>query len=61
VDTRSYWQLAEQAGHASPHRMQRLLAGAVWTPTRSAAQHIADRPLPRRSWDRLSAGKGHKG
>lgn len=30
VDTRSCWQLAEQAGHASPHRMQRLLAEAVW-------------------------------
>jgi hypothetical protein len=30
VDTRSCWQLAERAGHASPHRMQRLLAGAVW-------------------------------
>lgn len=30
VDTRSSWQLAEQAGHASPHRMQRLLAEAVW-------------------------------
>jgi hypothetical protein len=27
VDTRSCWQLAERAGHASPHRMQRLLAG----------------------------------
>jgi SRSO17 transposase len=30
VDTRSCWQLAEQAGHASPHRMQRLLAEARW-------------------------------
>ena len=30
VDTRSCWQLAEQAGHTSPHRMQRLLAEAVW-------------------------------
>lgn len=30
VDTRSCWQLAEQAGYASPHRMQRLLAEAVW-------------------------------
>jgi SRSO17 transposase len=30
VDSRSCWQLAEQAGHASPHRMQRLLADAVW-------------------------------
>lgn len=30
VDTRSSWQLAEQAGHASPHRMQRLLGEAVW-------------------------------
>lgn len=25
VDTRTCWQLAEQAGNASPHRMQRLL------------------------------------
>ena len=30
VDTRSCWQLAEQAGHASPHRLQSLLAEAVW-------------------------------
>jgi SRSO17 transposase len=30
VDTRSCWQLAEQAGHRSPHRMQSLLAEAVW-------------------------------
>jgi len=30
VDTRSGWQLAEQAGHRSPHRMQNLLAQAVW-------------------------------
>jgi SRSO17 transposase len=30
VDTRSGWQLAEQAGHRSPHRMQSLLAQAVW-------------------------------
>ena len=36
VDTRSCWQLAEQAGDASPHAMQRLLGEAVWTPTRSA-------------------------
>ena len=30
VDTRSCWQLAEQAGHFSPSGMQRLLADAVW-------------------------------
>jgi hypothetical protein len=30
VDTRTCWQLAEQAGDASPHRMQRLLREAVW-------------------------------
>jgi SRSO17 transposase len=30
VDTRSCWQLAEQAGDATPHRMQRLLGEAVW-------------------------------
>ena len=30
VDTRSCWQLAEQAGHRSPYRMQSLLAEAVW-------------------------------
>ena len=30
VGTRSCWQLAEQAGDASPHAMQRLLGEAVW-------------------------------
>jgi len=30
VDTRTCWQLAEQAGDATPHRMQRLLGEAVW-------------------------------
>jgi SRSO17 transposase len=30
VDTRSCWQLAEQAGHRSPHRLQSLLAAAMW-------------------------------
>lgn len=30
VDTRSCWQLAEHAGDASPHRMQRLLGQMVW-------------------------------
>ncbi len=30
VDTRSCWQLAEQVGDRSPHRMQRLLGEAVW-------------------------------
>jgi SRSO17 transposase len=30
ADTRSYWQLAEQAGDRTPHRMQRLLGEAVW-------------------------------
>lgn len=30
VDTRSCWQLAEQAGDRSPHAMQRLLSDAVW-------------------------------
>jgi SRSO17 transposase len=30
VDTRSCWQLAEQAGDRTPHRMQRLLWEAVW-------------------------------
>jgi SRSO17 transposase len=30
VDTRSCWQLAEQAGDTSPHRMQRLLSEARW-------------------------------
>jgi len=30
VDTRSCWQLAEQAGDASSHGMQRLLGEAVW-------------------------------
>ncbi len=30
VDSRSCWQLAEQAGDASPQAMQRLLGEAVW-------------------------------
>jgi SRSO17 transposase len=30
VGTRSCWQLAEQAGDRSPHRMQALLGEAVW-------------------------------
>jgi SRSO17 transposase len=30
VDTRSCWQLAEQAGDTSPHAMQRLLGETVW-------------------------------
>jgi hypothetical protein len=30
VETRSCWQLAEQAGQSSPHGMQRLLGEAVW-------------------------------
>ena len=30
VDTRSCWQLAEQAGDGSPHAMQRLLGETVW-------------------------------
>jgi hypothetical protein len=30
VDTRSCWQLAEQAGDASPQAMQRLWGEAVW-------------------------------
>jgi SRSO17 transposase len=30
VDTRTCWQLAEQAGDHTPHRMQRLLSEAVW-------------------------------
>ncbi len=30
VDSRSCWQLAEQAGDRTPHRMQSLLGRAVW-------------------------------
>jgi CBS domain-containing protein len=30
VDSRNGWQLAEQAGHAAPYRMQRLLGEARW-------------------------------
>jgi SRSO17 transposase len=30
VETRSCWQVAEQAGDATPHGMQRLLGEAVW-------------------------------
>ena len=30
VDTRSCWQLAEQAGDRSPQAMQRLLGETVW-------------------------------
>jgi SRSO17 transposase len=42
-------------GVARNHRLT-LATGLTVT-----AQHIADRHLPRRSWNRLSAGKGHKG
>src|SRR5215213_1565886 len=30
VDTRNCWTLAEQAGHASPRRLQSLLGSAAW-------------------------------
>jgi SRSO17 transposase len=30
VDTRSCWQLAEQAGRVTPYQMQNLLGRAVW-------------------------------
>jgi hypothetical protein len=30
VDTRTCWQLAEQAGECTPPRLQRLLGEAVW-------------------------------
>jgi hypothetical protein len=30
VDTCTCWQLAEQAGDCTPHRMQQLLGEAVW-------------------------------
>ena len=30
VDSRNGWQLAEQAGHATPYRLQGLLGRAVW-------------------------------
>ena len=36
VDTRSCWQLPEQAGAASPHAMQRLLGAAVWDADKGA-------------------------
>jgi hypothetical protein len=42
-------------GVASNHRL------TLATGLSATAQHIADRHLPRRSWNRLSAGKGHKG
>jgi SRSO17 transposase len=42
-------------GVARNHRLT-LATGLTAT-----AQHISDRHLPRRSWNRLSAGKGHKG
>ncbi len=29
-DGKSCWQLGEQAGHATPRRMQALLAGYAW-------------------------------
>jgi hypothetical protein len=37
VDTRTCWQLAEQAGDRTPHRMQRLLGEAVWDADTCAA------------------------
>jgi SRSO17 transposase len=45
VDTRSCWQLAEQAGDASPHAMQRLLGEAVWDADRvcdDVRSYVAD-------------------
>jgi len=36
-DRRSCWQLAEQAGHATPRRMQALLAGHRWDWTAALA------------------------
>jgi SRSO17 transposase len=47
VDTRSCWQLAEHAGNASPHAMQRLLGEAVWD-----ADKVRDvsAPMWRTSW-----------
>ena len=42
-------------GVASNHRL------TLATGLSATAQHIAHRHLPRRSWNRLSAGKGHKG
>jgi SRSO17 transposase len=42
-------------GMASNHRLTPA------TGLSATAEHIAARHLPRRSWNRLSAGKGHKG
>jgi SRSO17 transposase len=49
-ERRSCWQLAEQAGHPTPRRLQALLAGHVWDVTaalgavqRFILDHLADR------------------
>ncbi|WBB89962.1 transposase [Verrucosispora sp. WMMC514] len=50
VERKNGWWLAEQAGHASPDRMQRLLRTAVWETDAVAAdlrgfvvEHLGDR------------------
>lgn len=47
VDTRSCWQLAEQARDRTPHRMQRLLGGHAPTPTPCGTTCAATSPT---SW-----------
>jgi hypothetical protein len=46
-DRRSCWQSAERAGHATPRRMQALLAEHVWDWTaRLAGLFLREPPLP---------------
>jgi hypothetical protein len=51
LERKNGWTLAERAGEAGPDGMQRLLR---------CADELAAR-LPRRAWQRLSAGNGAKG
>jgi hypothetical protein len=54
VDARSCWQLAEQAGDASPHAVQRLLGEAAGTPTACVMMCAA-------MWSTRSATRAHHG
>jgi hypothetical protein len=54
VDTRSCWQLAEQAGDASPHAMQRLLGEAARPPGRDRMQWSSSERATRTYRQRLS-------
>lgn len=46
VDRKNSWQLAEQAGHATPYGLQRLLSWCQWDPDEirdDLQEYVADR------------------